>query len=69
MKQLLLVYKKAWVLDQVAVKWAAWIDDCPSKKLYSIELILDWSPTRIPIVLLAPVALSLAIALWINSRD
>lgn len=37
--------------------------------MLSIELILGWSTTRIPIIVLTPVLLSLAIGLWLNSSD
>ncbi|KAF5977936.1 hypothetical protein FCOIX_6268 [Fusarium coicis] len=35
---------------------------------YGLELVLDWSVTRISIVVLIPVLLSLAIGIWLNSK-
>ncbi|KAL9572289.1 hypothetical protein ACKAV7_003490 [Fusarium commune] len=35
---------------------------------YGLELVLDWSVTRISIVVLVPVLLSLAIGIWLNSK-
>lgn len=36
---------------------------------YSLEAVLEWSPTRVSIVLLFPVLLSLVVGLWLNSAD
>ncbi|KAF3765673.1 hypothetical protein M406DRAFT_322039 [Cryphonectria parasitica EP155] len=69
MKQLFLAYKQARFRDDVAIKWAKWINVCLNENSYSIELVLDWSPTRLAIALLSPVALSLAVGSWFNSRD
>jgi hypothetical protein len=37
--------------------------------MLSIEVKLSWSNERIALAVLAPVFLSLAIGLWLNSRD
>jgi hypothetical protein len=36
---------------------------------YALELVLDWSVARITFVVLLPVLLSLAVGVWLNSRD
>lgn len=56
--------------------WAAWIHEVLNSNsyrvrdgAYSLELVLEWSPIRITLVVLLPVLLSLAIGLWLNSAD
>jgi hypothetical protein len=41
----------------------------PAKGKISLEIVLGWSIFRISIVVLTPVLLSLAIGLWLNSRN
>lgn len=36
---------------------------------YSLELVLGWSSTRISVVVLLPVLLSLAIGIYLNSSN
>lgn len=66
-------YKSWLVPNYITLAWANWIhqtlnnglNDVPTT--YALELVLDWSATRISIVVLLPVLLSLAIGLWLNS--
>lgn len=69
-------YKRWYVPRHIVEDWARWIHqefnngshDVLEGK-YSLELILEWSPTRITIVVLFPVLLSLAVGLWLNAQD
>lgn len=71
----------SWNLpDRVAKGWSQWIHETlnnhsedprsgqPEMSL-SVEVVLGWSKFRISLVVLLPVYLSLAIGLWLNSRD
>jgi hypothetical protein len=60
--------------------WAAWIHrslnsdyydptDCPISGAYSLQAVLGWSQFRISLVILGPVALSLVLGFWFQSRD
>jgi len=80
LNQLLRAYKAWWRQDDYGEKWAEWIhtnlnDDSNNpmdpwdKGHLSLEIILGWSAARISVVVLVPIALSLAIGLWFNSRD
>lgn len=71
---LLHMYKSWFVPDHTALAWANWVHQVLNNSSldvldgkYAIEVVLDWSPTRISIVILFPVLLSLAIGLWLNS--
>ncbi|KAL6901729.1 hypothetical protein GGI43DRAFT_366128 [Trichoderma evansii] len=71
---LLRMYKSWYVPEHVVVAWANWIHQTLNNSsldvldgTYAIEFVLDWSVTRISIVILFPVLLSLAIGLWLNS--
>lgn len=69
----------AWGLlfpNNMACKWATWIHQVLNNSsyrvrngAYSLELVLEWSPTIITIVVLLPVLLSLIVGLWLNSAD
>lgn len=68
------MYKSWSVPDHIALSWANWMHQTLNNSsldvvdgMYSIEVVLDWSPTRISIAVLFPVLLSLAIGLWLNS--
>ncbi|KAK1242608.1 hypothetical protein MKX08_005420 [Trichoderma sp. CBMAI-0020] len=68
------MYESWSVPNHIALAWAKWIHQTLNNSsldvvegTYAIEVVLDWSPTRISIVLLVPVLLSLAIGLWLNS--
>lgn len=68
------MYKSWSVPSHIALAWANWIHQTLNNNSldvvdgsYAIEVVLDWSPTRISIVILFPVLLSLAIGLWLNS--
>lgn len=68
------MYKNWFVPDHIALAWANWIHQTLNNSsldvnngTYAIEVVLDWSATRISIVMLFPVLLSLAIGLWLNS--
>lgn len=61
-------------------EWAAWVqENLNSRKLRSglgppsraicLEMVIDWCPTRISIVVLVPVLLSLIIGIWYQSKD
>ncbi|KAK1691043.1 hypothetical protein BDP55DRAFT_690774 [Colletotrichum godetiae] len=75
--QLLLHTYKQWrVPEHIALAWADWIhqefnNDSHDVLIgkYSLELVLGWSITRIVVVILTPVVLSLVIGLWFNSKD
>ncbi|KAH8592034.1 hypothetical protein B0O99DRAFT_577743 [Bisporella sp. PMI_857] len=75
--QLLLDTYKNWhVPNYITLAWANWIHQSLNgsshnvlKGTYALELVLDWSATRISIIVLLPVLLSLAIGLWLNSSD
>ncbi|OIW30132.1 hypothetical protein CONLIGDRAFT_714547 [Coniochaeta ligniaria NRRL 30616] len=78
LKQFRAAYKKRpWPPAAVNEGWARWVVDCldggsmdiMSEKAYSLEIVLGWSPSRISIAVLSPVALSLIIGFWFNSRD
>ncbi|KAI3538433.1 hypothetical protein CSPX01_09570 [Colletotrichum filicis] len=74
--QLLLhTYKKWRVPEHIAVAWGDWIHEELNsdshdvlKGKFSLELVLGWSVSRIAVVILIPVVLSLAIGLWFNSK-
>lgn len=60
----------------MAQAWADWVHQVLNngshdvlKGSYSLELVLGWSANRISVVILLPVLLSLAIGIWLNSRD
>nr|RBQ94716.1 hypothetical protein FVER53263_20694 [Fusarium verticillioides] len=68
-------YRRWHVPRHISLAWSDWIHcTLNSKRLhilegeYGLELVLDWSVTRISIVVLIPVLLSLAIGIWLNSR-
>ncbi|KAF9776897.1 hypothetical protein IL306_004842 [Fusarium sp. DS 682] len=68
-------YKSWYVPRHISVAWADWIHRTLNNESlhvqggeYAIELVLDWSVTRISIVVLVPVLLSLAIGIWLNSK-
>ncbi|EXF73809.1 hypothetical protein CFIO01_05740 [Colletotrichum fioriniae PJ7] len=69
-------YKQWRVPEHIALAWGDWIHqelnnnshDVLNGK-YSLELVLGWSVTRIAVVILIPVVLSLVIGLWFNSKD
>lgn len=69
-------YKRWFVPGYIVKAWARWVHqelnagshDVRGGK-YSLELILEWSATRIIIVVLFPVLLSLAVGLWLNAED
>lgn len=42
---------------------------CPPSKAVGLEVVLGWSPTRISIVVLGPVILSLVIGFLFQARD
>ena len=73
--QLLLHAYKSWYVPRyIALAWANWVHQTLNNGShdvldgpFAIELVLDWSVTRISIVVLFPVLLSLAIGLWLNS--
>ncbi|KAK4225962.1 hypothetical protein QBC38DRAFT_394365 [Podospora fimiseda] len=75
--QLLLRAYNRWFTPSYATQaWAQWIHETLNNGSYNVvegryalELVLDWSVTRISIVILAPVLLSLAIGLWLNSSN
>ncbi|KAK1623701.1 hypothetical protein BDP81DRAFT_484658 [Colletotrichum phormii] len=75
--QLLLHTYKQWrVPENIALAWADWIhqefnNDSHAVLIgkYSLEIVLGWSVTRIVVVILTPVLLSLVIGLWFNSKD
>lgn len=71
---LLDTYKHWHVPHYITQAWANWIHQTLNngshdvlKGNYALELVLDWSMTRITIVVLLPVLLSLGIGLWLNS--
>ncbi|KAI1118125.1 hypothetical protein F5Y14DRAFT_447536 [Nemania sp. NC0429] len=75
--QLLLYMYDKWFVDGTTAQvWANWVhqalndraNDVPNGT-YSLELVLGWSATRISVVVLLPVLLSLAVGLYLNSRD
>lgn len=73
---LLLGTYKSWHIPRhISRAWADWIhrtlNDGQLDVLqgeYALELVLDWSITRISIVVLVPVLLSLAIGIWLNAK-
>ncbi|KAE9371032.1 hypothetical protein N431DRAFT_483649 [Stipitochalara longipes BDJ] len=75
--QLLLDTYKNWhVPHHITQAWANWIHQTLNNGshdvlngMYALELVLDWSMTRISIVVLLPVLLSLAIGLWLNASN
>ncbi|RYP41381.1 hypothetical protein DL767_001019 [Monosporascus sp. MG133] len=75
--QLLVATYKQWhVSKAVTQAWADWIHQTLNNTsqdvlegTYSVEIVLDWSVNRISVVVLLPVLLSLAIGLWLNSKD
>lgn len=78
LKQLRAAYKKRpWPPAVVNEEWARWVVDCLdggsldilNEDAYSLEIVLGWSPSRISIAVLSPVALSLIVGFWFNSRD
>lgn len=76
MQLFLHTYKQWRVPKHIALAWGDWIHqelnnnshDVLNGK-YSLELVLGWSVTRIAVVILIPVVLSLVIGLWFNSKD
>ncbi|KAI1660466.1 hypothetical protein F4813DRAFT_350041 [Daldinia decipiens] len=76
LRLLLATYKQWYVTDYMAKQWAMWIHTVLNegshkvpKGSYSLELVLDWSAKRISVVVLLPVLLSIAIDIWLNSKD
>ncbi|KAJ8128904.1 hypothetical protein O1611_g4729 [Lasiodiplodia mahajangana] len=76
LRLLLYTYKKWYVPDRTAKLWVNWIhqalngeSDDVRNGTYSLEIVLGWSATRISVVVLLPVLLSLAIGLYINSQN
>jgi hypothetical protein len=78
LKQFRAAYKKRpWPPAVVNEGWSRWVVDCldggsmdiMNEDAYSLEIVLGWSPSRISIAVLSPVALSLVIGFWFNSRD
>ncbi|KAF5553493.1 hypothetical protein FNAPI_6725 [Fusarium napiforme] len=68
-------YRRWLVPRHISLAWSDWIHcTLNNKRLdilegeYGLELVLDWSVTRISIVVLVPVLLSLAIGIWLNSK-
>ncbi|KAF5588145.1 hypothetical protein FPANT_6677 [Fusarium pseudoanthophilum] len=68
-------YRRWHVPRHISLAWSDWIHcTLNNKRLdilegeYGLELVLDWSVTRISIVVLIPVLLSLAIGIWLNSK-
>lgn len=75
--QLLLSMYKNWFVDHTTAQvWANWLhqalndgsNDVPNGT-YALELVLGWSATRISVVVLLPVLLSLAVGLYLNSQN
>ncbi|KAL5601675.1 hypothetical protein FOBRF1_009208 [Fusarium oxysporum] len=74
--QLLMTTYRRWhVPRHISLAWSDWIHcTLNNKRLdvlegeHGLELVLDWSVTRISIVVLVPVLLSLAIGIWLNSK-
>ncbi|XEV04380.1 hypothetical protein FSHL1_009667 [Fusarium sambucinum] len=74
---LLLSTYKSWHIPQhISRAWADWTHRTLNnerldvlKGEYAIELVLAWSLTRITVVVLVPVLLSLAIGIWLNAKD
>lgn len=66
---------ETWRLPKhIAQAWAYWIHQTLNngsrdvlEGRYALEIVLDWSMTRISIVVLLPVLLSLAIGIWLNA--
>ncbi|KAF2965948.1 hypothetical protein GQX73_g7612 [Xylaria multiplex] len=69
MRQLVKTYKMLYVPGALAEEWASWFAENINKKDYALEVVFDWSPSRVSIALLTPTALSFVIGLWFNSRD
>ncbi|KAI0122439.1 hypothetical protein F4814DRAFT_408734 [Daldinia grandis] len=76
LRLLLATYKQWYVTDYMAKQWAIWIHTVLNdgshkvpKGSYSLELVLDWSAKRISAVVLLPILLSIAIGIWLNSKD
>ncbi|EKJ70215.1 hypothetical protein FPSE_09589 [Fusarium pseudograminearum CS3096] len=73
---LLLITYKSWHIPRhISRAWADWIHRTLNDEQldvlqgeYALELVLDWSITRILIVVLIPVLLSLAIGIWLNAK-
>ncbi|KAG8671019.1 hypothetical protein FPOAC2_04327 [Fusarium poae] len=73
---LLSTYKSWHVPQHISRAWADWTHRTLNNQRldvleggYALELVLDWSITRITIVVLVPVLLSLAIGIWLNAKD
>lgn len=75
--QLLLYMYDRWFVDHTTAQvWASWVhrvlndgsNDVPNGT-YALEIVLGWSATRISVVVLLPVLLSLVVGLYLNSRD
>jgi len=69
-------YKQWYTSTSTNYAWADWIhcvlnnsSQSPQEGVYSLELVLDWSVTRISVVVILPVLLSLGIGIWLNSSD
>lgn len=69
-------YKQWHVPRHIAETWADWIHQEFNNRShnvlegkYSLELVLEWSPTRITVVVFFPVLLSLAIGFWLNAKN
>ena len=80
LRQMLLAYR-SWSRDSyVDDSWAQWIHSSLNNgnadpkgnsrdRSLSLEVVLGWSPLRLTVAVCFPVALSLAIGLWMQSRD
>ncbi|KAK6953449.1 hypothetical protein Daesc_005753 [Daldinia eschscholtzii] len=62
--------------ENTAPIWADWIHQVLNNSshdvhngLYSLEIVLGWSAKRISAVVLLPILLSLALGIWLNSRN
>ncbi|KAK3986132.1 hypothetical protein QBC44DRAFT_248816 [Cladorrhinum sp. PSN332] len=69
-------YNRWFTLGYTTQAWAKWVHETLNngsydvvEGTYALELVLDWSVTRISVVILAPVLLSLAVGLWLNSSN
>lgn len=69
-------YKQWFVPGYIVEAWADWVHQVLNnrshdvlKGTYSLEIVLEWSSTRITIVVFFPVLLSLAVGFWLNAKD